>query len=114
MDPEDFEKVLAKAVDIITNKPVSYPNYHVSAIMNVYRLEEENIVVGLLANINKSTQGLSRLDAIREETLANAQQVIEKQMRMAQEIAGILGETTSETRVLLRKLSELMKESDDT
>jgi len=113
MDPEDFEKVLAKAVDIITNKQVSYPNYHVSASMNVYRLEDEDVVVGILANINKSTEGLSRLDAIREETLANAQQVIEKQMRMAQEIAGILGETTSETRVLLRKLTELMKESDE-
>jgi len=113
MDPEDFEKVLAKAVDIITNKQVSYPNYHVSASMNVYRIEDEDVVVGILANINKSTEGLSRLDAIREETLANAQQVIEKQMRMAQEIAGILGETTSETRVLLRKLTQLMMESDE-
>lgn len=113
MDPEDFEKVLAKATDIITNKQVSYPNYHVSASINIYRLEDEDVVVGIMANINKSTEGLTRLAAIREETLANAQQVIEKQMRMAQEIAGILGETTSETRVLLRKLTELMKESDD-
>jgi PAS domain S-box-containing protein len=113
MDPEDFEKVLAKAVDIITNKQVSYPNYHVSASLNIYRLESEDVVVGILANINKSTEGLSRLDAIREETLTNAQQVIEKQMRMAQEIASILGETTSETRLLLRKLTELMKESAD-
>jgi PAS domain S-box-containing protein len=113
MDPEDFEKVMAKAADIITNKLVSYPNYHVSASINIYRLEGEDLVVGILANINKSSDGLSRLDQIREETLANAQQVIEKQMRMAQEIAGILGETTSETRVLLRKLTQLMKESDD-
>ncbi|HEY3297016.1 MAG TPA: (Fe-S)-binding protein, partial [Armatimonadota bacterium] len=113
MDPEDFEKVLAKAVEIVTNKPVSYPNYHVSASINVYRIEDENVVVGILANINKSTEGLSRLDAIREETLANAEQVIEKQMRMAQEIASILGETTSETRVLLRKLTGLMKESSE-
>ncbi|MHB0998021.1 MAG: [Fe-Fe] hydrogenase large subunit C-terminal domain-containing protein [Armatimonadota bacterium] len=113
MDPEDFEKVLAKAVDRITNKSVSYPSYHVSGSLNVYRLEDEDLVVGILANVNKSTDGLSRLDHIRDETLANAQQVIEKQMRMAQEIAGILGETTSETRVLLHKLTALMKESED-
>lgn len=113
MDPEDFEKVMAKAVDRVTNKPVSYPNYHVSGILNVYRLADEDVVVGILSSLNKSTEGLSRLDEIREETLENAQKVIEKQMLMAQEIAGILGETTSETRVLLRKLTELLKESEE-
>jgi len=50
---------------------------------------------------------------MRSETLANAEEVIEKQMRMAQEIASILGETTSETRVLLRKLTELAREMDE-
>ncbi|MFA6666148.1 MAG: [Fe-Fe] hydrogenase large subunit C-terminal domain-containing protein [Armatimonadota bacterium] len=112
MDPEDFEKVLARAVDRVTNKLVSYPNYHVSGSLNVYRLEDEDLVVGIISNVNKSTEGLNRLDQIRAETLANAEQVIGKQMLMAQEIASILGETTSETRVLLRKLTELMKESD--
>jgi uncharacterized Fe-S cluster-containing protein len=113
MDPADFEKVLAQSVDRVTNKLVSYPNYHLSGSLNVYRLEDEDLVVGILSNVNKSTEGLSRLDQIREETLANAEEVIKKQMLMAQEIAGILGETTSETRVLLRKLTELMKESED-
>ncbi len=113
MDPEDFEKVMAKAEDRITNKTVSYPNYHVSGSLNVYRLEDEDLVVGILANVNQSTEGLSRLDHIREETLENAEKVIEKQMLMAQEIASILGETTSETRILLRKLTELMKESEE-
>jgi iron only hydrogenase large subunit-like protein len=113
MDPADFERVLARTLERVTNKPVSYPNYHVSGGLNVYRLEDEDLVVGILANVNKSTEGLSRLDHIRDETLANAEQVIQKQMLMAQEIAGILGETTSETRLLLRKLTELMKESED-
>lgn len=113
MDPEDFERVMARAVDRITNKLVSFPNYHVSGSMNIYRLEDEDLVVGILANVNKGTEGLDRLDHIREETLANAEKVIAKQMTMAQEIASILGETTSETRVLLRKLTELMKESEE-
>ncbi len=113
MDPADFEKVMARAVDRITNKPVSYPNYHLSGSLNVYKLIDEDVVVGILSNVDKSTEGLSRLDQIRKETLQNAEQVIDKQMLMAQEIAGILGETTSETRLLLRKLTELMKESED-
>jgi len=113
MDPGDFEKVSARAVDRVVNKEVSFPAYHVSASMNVYRLEDENLVVGIMANLNKGTEGLSRLDRIRQETLSHAEEVIQKQMLMAQEIAGILGETTSETRVILRKLTELMKESEE-
>jgi len=113
MDPDDFEKVLAKAVEKVTNKPVSFPAYHVSGSLNVYRLEDEDLVVGILASVDKSTEGLSRLDQIRDETLRHAEEVINKQMLMAQEIAGILGETTSETRVLLRKLTELLKESEE-
>ena len=113
MDPGDFEKVLARAVDRVVNKDVSFPAYHVSGSMNVYRIEDEELVVGILANVNQGTEGLNRLDRIREETLSHAEEVIQKQMLMAQEIAGILGETTSETRVLLRKLTELMKESDE-
>lgn len=113
MDPDDFEKVLAGALDRIVNKEVSFPSYHLSASLNVYRLEDENLVVGIFANVNRGTEGLSRLDRIREETLANAEEVIKKQMLMAQEIASILGESTSETRVLLRKLTELLKESED-
>ena len=105
--------MLARAVDRVVNKDISFPNYHVSASMNVYRIEDEELVVGIMANVNKGTEGLNRLELIREETLANAEEVIKKQMLMAQEIAGILGETTSETRVLLRKLTRLLKESDD-
>lgn len=113
MDPGDFERVLVRAVDRIVNKDVSFPPYHASASMNVYLIEDEELVVGILANVNQGTEGLSRLDRIREETLSHAEEVIQKQMLMAQEIAGILGETTSETRVILRKLTELMKESDE-
>lgn len=113
MDPADFEKVLARVEDRITNRQVSYPSYHITGSLNVYRLEDEDRVVGILANVTTGAEVLTRLEQIRQETLANAEQVIEKQMRMAQEIASILGETTSETRVLLRKLTEVMKGKEE-
>ncbi len=110
MDPTDFEQVLTGKQERITNKPVSYPAYHVTGRLNVYRLEGEDRVVGILSNAVKGARELTGLDRIREETLASAEQVIRKQMLMAQEIASILGETTSETRVLLRRLTRLMSE----
>lgn len=40
------------------------------------------------------------------ETIAVTDKVIEKQMRVVQEIASLLGETTAETKVALTKLKE--------
>ena len=40
------------------------------------------------------------------KTVEMAQKVIEKQMMVAQEIAGLLGETTAETKVTLTKLRD--------
>ena len=41
-------------------------------------------------------------------TVSIAQNVIEKQMRVAQEIASLLGETTAETKVALNKLKDVV------
>ena len=43
---------------------------------------------------------------LRRETVETAQKVIDKQMLVAQEIAGLLGETTAETKVTLTKLRD--------
>ena len=43
---------------------------------------------------------------LKVETVEMAQKVIEKQMMVAQEIAGLLGETTAETKVTLTKLRD--------
>ena len=48
------------------------------------------------------------------ETIDLAQKVIHKQMMVAQEIAGLLGETTAETKTTLTKLCHsLLEESGD-
>jgi PAS domain S-box-containing protein len=112
MDPEDFERVAAKVLDMVNSKTVEFTDLGIIASVSIYRLEEENVLIGIFANITKTKEDEDRITRMRTETLANAQEVIEKQMRMAQEIASILGETTSETRVLLRKLTDLAREQE--
>ena len=41
------------------------------------------------------------------------QKVIDKQMKVAQEIAGLLGETTAETKVTLTKLRDSILNEDE-
>ena len=51
---------------------------------------------------------------MRMETLSTTDDVIKKQMRVAQEIASLLGETTAETKVALLKLKKtLMQEEEE-
>lgn len=50
---------------------------------------------------------------MKEHTLKVTQEVIEKQMRISQEIASLLGETTAETKVALNNLKKIViKESE--
>ena len=55
-----------------------------------------------------------KLGKMRMETLSTTDDVIKKQMRVAQEIASLLGETTAETKVALLKLKKtLMQEEEE-
>ena len=52
-----------------------------------------------------------KLEEMRHHTVETAQKVIDKQMRVAQEIASLLGETTAETKVALTNLKRSMTEA---
>ena len=51
-----------------------------------------------------------RIMKVKMETLTTTDDVIKKQMRVAQEIASLLGETTAETKVALLKLKKTLTE----
>ena len=60
----------------------------------------------VLKDISAEEESMREMDKMREETIATAQAVIDKQMRVAQEIASLLGETTGETKAALLKLKD--------
>ena len=49
-------------------------------------------------------------DVISKQTIETADKVVEKQMRVVQEIASLLGETAAETKIALTKLKESLKD----
>ena len=53
-----------------------------------------------------------KLQNLKMETVEMAQQVIAKQMTVAQEIASLLGETTAETKVTLTKLKNFILDEE--
>lgn len=103
IDPSDFQWVY-NTHQKIHGKKVTYGEYHISTLQNILYIEKEDVVLATFIDITKEEE-LARQDYEKKlETIALAQKVIHKQMMVAQEIAGLLGETTAETKTTLTKL----------
>ena len=69
-----------------------------------FNLPEEDLRVLMLLDVTETVMKDQQADVFKTETINRAQQVIHQQMRVAQEIAGLLGETTAETKAALFEL----------
>jgi len=78
-----------------------------------FKLPEEDLRVLMLLDITETYMKDKQADVFRTQTISKAQQVIHQQMRVAQEIAGLLGETTAETKAALFELIKLAGEEGE-
>jgi len=99
----EFSKVMTTKESLIGHKVV-YQKYGVVLIANILYLKNENVIMTIMTDVTSAEKNKEELARVKERTLDAAQEVIEKQMRVAQEIASLLGETTAETKVILTKL----------
>jgi len=106
-DDDDF-KFVSKTKQNIINKKVDLPQYGLITKQDIYYEKEHSLVISIITDITDDEQLQEREARLRKETIKTAQQVIDKQMRVAQEIASVLGETTAETKVLLNKIQRLL------
>lgn len=97
-----------------TRKPIekkcSGCNDDVRVELTVIYLKKNHMFIAFAKDISDEEHNKQELEAIRLSTVGVAQNVIDKQMRVAQEIASLLGETTAETKVALTKLKKSIKE----
>ncbi len=89
------------------------PNTDSIVSMTVSPLKGSDIIFGILKDITNDQKTNEQLMAMKLETLATTDEVIKKQMRVAQEIASLLGETTAETKVALLKLKKTLQQGED-
>lgn len=108
IDPANFTRVIEEKK--LLKVEVSYPSYDTITRQIIFPLEREKIAVGIFVNVTEEQRQKEQLDQVKTQTIRRAQEVIDKQMTVAQEIAGLLGETTAETKVLLGRLIKLMQE----
>ncbi len=71
-------------------------------------LRRGELAMGVYADVTDLEAREAAFREVRAETLQKAQEVINKQMRVAHEIAGLLGETTAESKMLLLRLMKVV------
>ncbi len=76
--------------------------------MNIVLLPEHKTLFAVLKDVTDNVEYSKQLEDVRSKTLSTTDEVIKKQMRVAQEIASLLGETTAETKVALLKLKNTL------
>jgi uncharacterized Fe-S cluster-containing protein len=64
------------------------------------------MIVGIMRDVTDAEEERVKKNTINQKTLEVADMVVEKQMRIVQEIASLLGETAAETKIALTKLKE--------
>ena len=61
-----------------------------------------------MRDVSDAEQQRQRKEELSRQTVETADKVVDKQMRIVQEIASLLGETAAETKIALTKLKESM------
>ena len=105
LDPNDFIKVLSMGRPIHDKREylAEYDKYVDKTI--VYD-KEYHLLLGILRDVTEEESQRERKEEISRQTVEIADNVVDKQMRIVQEIASLLGETAAETKIALTKLKE--------
>ncbi|AVQ46464.1 [Fe-Fe] hydrogenase large subunit C-terminal domain-containing protein [Clostridium botulinum] len=109
---EDFIKVKESKNNIL-GKKITINNYGLVFIESIIFIEKQNIFLLSLTDITEKEKSKEKLKTLKESSFSAAEEVIEKQMRVAQEIASLLGETTAETKITLTNLKRVVESSNE-
>ena len=108
LDPSVFMQVLHTGREVREQK-VYLPQYKRYVEQTVIHDQESRMLIGIVRDITEEESSREKRENISRQTVEVADKVVEKQMRIVQEIASLLGETAAETKIALTKLKESIK-----
>jgi len=111
MDGSLFEEIL-KTHQSIQRRKAELEPYGMTVLISVVYMENQDSLLTIIQDITSEEKELEHQYQLKMKTVEAAQIVIDKQMMVAQEIAGLLGETTAETKATLNQLKRSILEED--
>ena len=105
LDPLPFFEVLQGGRDV-HDKRVYLAEYDRYVEQSIIYDKSYHILMCLMRDVTEEEKSRVRREDISRKAIETTDKVVEKQMRVVQEIASLLGETTAETKIALSKLKE--------
>ncbi len=105
LDPTVFVKV-RNSGRIVRDQRTYLPEYKKYVEQTVVYDPDSRLLIGIMRDITDEEAEREKKGRINKQTVEVADTVVEKQMRIVQEIASLLGETAAETKIALTKLKE--------
>ncbi len=111
-DVEDFRTVWREQ-GVIHAREQHYPDYGLHVRKVLFSIEAEGVIACIIVDLTHEWEQQEAMRQLRRETIEKVNQVVDNQMKVAQEIAGLLGETTAETKISLLRLIQLVDQGED-
>lgn len=107
LDPTDYVTIMNDGKPILEKRHYlkEYDKYVEESI--TYD-KDYHIIISIMKDITQEEEESRQKEELKLQTVEITDKVIEKQMRVVQEIASLLGETTAETKIALTKLKDTM------
>ncbi|MCK6602423.1 MAG: PAS domain-containing protein [Bacteroidetes bacterium] len=108
-DADEFTMVWEKDL-VIRAVEKEYPAYQLYVRKVMFPIRKEGIIAAIMVDLTHEWQQKNELQRLKQKTLEEVNQVVDRQMKVAQEIAGLLGETTAETKVSLLRVATMLRQ----
>ncbi len=109
LDPKPFMDVLGKGRNI-KDKRTYLAEYEKYVEQTIIYDKEYKLIVCIMRDITDEEKEREKKENIGRQTIEITDKVVDKQMRIVQEIASLLGETAAETKIALTKLKETISD----
>ena len=105
LDPQIFVQVMSTKRNV-KNKRIYLAEYARYVEQTVVYDKESRLIICIMRDVTDEEMEREKKEHISKQTIEVADKVVDKQMRIVQEIASLLGETAAETKIALAKLKE--------
>ena len=105
LDPTVFMNVLRDKRNV-RDERVYLAEYRRYVEQSVVYDQDSRLLICIMRDITDEQDEREKKEKISRQTIEVADKVVEKQMRIVQDIASLLGETAAETKIALAKLKE--------
>lgn len=107
-DADDFRRVWEEN-QAVKAREKHYPAHDLHVRKVMFPIRDQGVIACIMVDVTHEHRQQDEMVKLRRETIQRAGAVISNQMRVAHEIASLLGETTAETKVSLLKLIEMVE-----